>query len=119
MCGVAPPGKREKARLGRYLAGRTTSTPPALVDGQLLRLFGFRKSLEEIDAMDKARLNRALEALDYGGAWERYHEPKGPLSRKQAARRWQAEQEASDRKKVMELLRLAVAEDSIDGAQSG
>jgi hypothetical protein len=82
----------------------------------LLRLFGFAKSLEEIDQMDIGRLSRSLEALKYSDAWGRHHEPalpKLPNVRKAAMAEIEQDKKAEDRKLVNELARLAV--DYADG----
>jgi len=89
--------------------------PVELLDAHLLKLFGFRKSLEEIDAMDFGRLQRALEALTYAEAWKRHHTPKptmGASDKAKAAFRKARDAEAEraqrdeDFKRVDELLQL-------------
>ena len=52
----------------------TQEPSPEIADIALLRLFGFSKSLEEIDDMDIGRLMRALETGNLQEAWRRWHE---------------------------------------------
>lgn len=44
-----------------------------MLEGILLELFHFSKTLEELDEIDVARLSRALSAIRYRDAWERTH----------------------------------------------
>lgn len=80
-----------------------------MADGQLLRFFGFTKSLEEIDQMDQVRLSQALEALSYYDAWKRHHTPKPatPGARRMFARKQESGLALDDQQKVFELVELA------------
>jgi hypothetical protein len=42
------------------------------VDGWLLKLFGFTRTLEELDEIDVTRVTRALDALSYDSATRSY-----------------------------------------------
>jgi hypothetical protein len=44
--------------------------PDYLEDGYLLRMFGFRRTLDEIDEIDLGRHMRAMDALSYAEAWD-------------------------------------------------
>jgi len=55
--------------------------PDALVDGHLLKLFGYHKTLDEIDEMDIGRFMRAIEAMNIAHMWEVYHSD-APLKEK-------------------------------------
>lgn len=66
--------------------------------------------MEELDSIDIARVERALQARQYAEAWERHHTPHSELGLKHHRARLKAEERVRD-EQIVVLLKQALAEE--------